>query len=475
MAIDSFDPAGWRGVTVSDLGSLADLKTTVTDYQVMLGAVLEAMLDRHDRRGDYPFIDTKLSLSTGEDFADDDPVRGPGVVYGWIQGRGLEAVAGHMAWLRRCDDVAPALRDRLLPRAEKMLAEVFERMEAIRAANGGRLFFAMTPEGQFLKMGPEGRYVPHEVPADSPANSTELFYVKGLLAAADALGDAAKVAEARRWHEQIDAQVRAGGIAGDQQPLDPTNPAIRPVPGRRGGGGRMLALGAAALFLERTDDAVYVDAGCACIDHMLAHEVNTDPEPAVGLPFDAWEFVDADGRPWLDDSGALLSDPGHSCEFVGFALKFLHACEKRGLLRSIGADRLAEYDRVLAGMLERNFANGFSPDGYGIVKNYDLVARKPLRPDMPWWNLPETMRAAAGACLRAPQADRATYVEIASKCSNAFARHFLRPDLHLMAYQTVGGDGKPVDIIPATPDADPGYHTGLSIIDYLDWLEELDA
>jgi len=42
-----------------------------------------------------------------------------------------------------------------------------------------------------------------------------------------------------------------------------------------------------------------------------------------------------------------------------------------------------------------------------------------------------------------------------------------------MAYQTIGADGRPVATIPATPDADPGYHTGLSIIDYLDWLGEM--
>ena len=42
-----------------------------------------------------------------------------------------------------------------------------------------------------------------------------------------------------------------------------------------------------------------------------------------------------------------------------------------------------------------------------------------------------------------------------------------------MAYQTVALDGNPVDIIPATPDADPGYHTGLSLIDMLDCVAKL--
>ena len=473
MAIESFAAATWRGTKTPEAASIADLAGTITDYRIMLGAVLEAMLDRYDDRSDYPFVDTKLSLMTGEDFAEDDPIRGPGVIYGWIQGRGLEAIAGHMNWLRRCEDVAPALRDRLLPRAETMLAEVFEKMEAVRSANGGRLFFSMTPEGQFLEMGPEGRYVPHVISPDAGPNVTEMFYVKGLLAAAHALGNQAKVDEARAWYADIHAAIGAANLSRDQQPLDPTNPAVKPVPGRKGNGGRMLALGAATLFLERTGDATYVDWGCAYIDHMLKFEVNTDPNPAVGLPFDAWEFVDEAGKPWVE-GGMLLSDPGHSCEFVGFAAKFLHACEARGLDDQIGAERLTEYRRVLPAMLERNFANGFVPEGTGIVKNYDLIARRPLRPDTPWWNLPETMRAGAGVCFIVDPSDRNAHAAIAGKCSNAFVTHYMRPDLHLMAYQTLGAGGKPVDIIPATPDADPGYHTGLSIIDYLDWLEELN-
>ena len=40
------------------------------------------------------------------------------------------------------------------------------------------------------------------------------------------------------------------------------------------------------------------------------------------------------------------------------------------------------------------------------------------------------------------------------------------------AAQTLDADGRCVDRVPATPDADPGYHTGLSLIDC---LQRLDA
>jgi hypothetical protein len=44
---------------------------------------------------------------------------------------------------------------------------------------------------------------------------------------------------------------------------------------------------------------------------------------------------------------------------------------------------------------------------------------------------------------------------------------FINPEVHLMAWQTRNLAGKPIELIPATPDADPGYHTGLSIIDFI--------
>ena len=57
--------------------------------------------------------------------------------------------------------------------------------------------------------------------------------------------------------------------------------------------------------------------------------------------------------------------------------------------------------------------------------------------------------------------------EILIECSNAFIEHYVRPELHLMSYQTLDENAEPVDEIPATPDADPAYHTGMCIIDAL--------
>jgi hypothetical protein len=86
------------------------------------------------------------------------------------------------------------------------------------------------------------------------------------------------------------------------------------------------------------------------------------------------------------------------------------------------------------------------------------------------------VRAAANVlrfCPNLPVATREQILVVIQQCSNGFFRSFVNDKVHLMAYQTVNAQGQPVDIIPATADADPGYHTGLSIIDYLRNLARL--
>jgi hypothetical protein len=91
---------------------------------------------------------------------------------------------------------------------------------------------------------------------------------------------------------------------------------------------------------------------------------------------------------------------------------------------------------------------------------------------MPWWSLPETMRAAAFACTVVEGERVEVFARMATECSEAFFGHYVRKELGLMAVQTLNADGSVADVVPATPDADPGYHTGLSVIDCLELLTE---
>ena len=102
--------------------STTDLRLACTDYATICRANIIAVADRFEQREDYPFVDTKLDLKTGRDFRTDDPIRGRDAIYGWIQGRGLEALAGHAAWLAQYDDPeSQTLAARLRAIAEPVL------------------------------------------------------------------------------------------------------------------------------------------------------------------------------------------------------------------------------------------------------------------------------------------------------------------------------------------------------------------
>jgi hypothetical protein len=120
-------------------------------------------------------------------------------------------------------------------------------------------------------------------------------------------------------------------------------------------------------------------------------------------------------------------------------------------------------------MLIHHFQLGFNARAGGICKAFDLVSRKKLNTDMPWWNLPETMRAGRELLTLGVARKYHRHIhKIIALCSNSFLKRYVNPRVHCMAYQTRNARGRVVDVIPATPDADPGYHTGLSIIDFLE-------
>ena len=444
-----------------------ELESAKNSYRTMLASVLGSILDRYERNPDSRFIDTKLNLVTGQDFGTDDPIRGRNTIYPWIQGRGLEALAGHIDWLRNDPALDREEAGRLIERSQSALKEVFSQMEHLRRLNGGRLYFMMTPQGQALCVDGQGHVVPYELKPDSPSSFSDLFYVKGMAAAARMLGLEKELDESMQWIKRICRDIVDGNFSSDQQQFDPKNIAAKKVEGRHPQGFFMIALGAIALFIRCGGDEEFKQIGFEFLDHILKFHVNLDQDSDLSKKYDMWEFVDGNGLPFVGENNVLLSDPGHACEFVGLALGMVSAMERRYSLDASDKGKIAHYKQVLPEILKQNFANGFPPKAFGLPKAFDLISRKVVNPDMPWWSLPETMRAAAWARQIVPPEERLPFETMVAECSNAFVGNYVRPDLNLMAVQTIDKDGAPVDVIPATPDADPGYHTGLSIIDFL--------
>ena len=444
-----------------------DLRSILPHYEAMILSVMQVIVERYERSDDYPWIDTKMSLITGEDFPQDAPARGRGTVYGWIQGRGLEALAGHIRRFTGRSDVAGATE--LAQRLRQMMRQALDALREARARNGGHAFFFMDPRGAPFTLADDGSAQPVALTADSPHGFSDLFCAKGMYAAARVLEDADALAEAREYFLAVDKALCGKSFVSDQQTLDPKNP-VKPVPGRHSHGPRMIQIGGAAVLLEQEQSAQMLELGLGHIRFIFENYLNVGGRWPDLTEWDYVEFLDDDGQPYRSD-GAIISDPGHALEFVGLGLKFT-AIAKR---LPAAEPYLAEIDAIESRMpqiLRRNFANGFQAAG-GICKTYDLSARAAVNSDMPWWSLPETVRAALSCwAISTDDGQRAECLGIASACHNAFVTHYVRPELHLMAVQTRDVDGNVVDVIPGTSDADPGYHTGLSLIDCLNVIED---
>lgn len=433
----------------------ATLQPLIDQHDRMIRSVLALMVDRYDRRPDDPWLDMKINLITGEDRAADDPLCGYGVINGWIQGRGIEALTGHAQYLRDFGD-----GDNLLPRIEAMMRRLLAQLRTARDANGGHLFFFMTPDGQPMACDAAGTPQPAaHLTADSPHNATDMFASKGMYAAALYLGDDDAAAEAKAYVLAVNDAIINRAFVTDQQALDPKN-AVRPVPGRHSHGPRMIQIGAAAVMLryEQSDEALSL--GLDHMDYILDHHVNLmrwdDLEP-----WDFVEFINDAGEPYRE-GGKVFCDPGHALEFVGLTLKCTTTARQLGM----ASDRITRVEESCLPILLKNFDSGYQPAGGGVCKLYDLAGREPINTDMPWWSLPETIRAAAYCMsIAETEGDRDAAMKVLTTCHDAFVTNYVKPEMHMQAVQTRDAAGNVVNVIPATPDADPGYHTGLSLID----------
>ncbi len=416
---------------------------------------MDAIVERSLRDPAYPWIDTKFSLADGRDFDEEDPIRGRDTVYAWIQGRGLEAVAEHLRFF----EAGGYLDERSAARYRRVLRTTADSVVAAREKGNGHLFFSLTGNGAAKALNGEASWVPKHLSSESPYNLSDIFCSRGLYAAAAALGDSGLAASARDYCLSAYRAVLEGGYESDQQQFDPKNPVL-PVPGRISHAPYMLQLPTLAMLAR--DGVVDAREGIGLIEDIVSRHVNERgrfPDLAEG---DFLEFVDSEGRPF---QGRALSDPGHALEFTGLAARCLVVAEAKLGHGDPALQEIGEIRRTLLEVFRRSFEAGFDRARGGIVKLVDLSSRKAVNADMPWWSLPETMRAARECLVFSRGKEEMAFLEEAFEaCGRALIEHYVSEKAHLLCVQTRGADGAVSDVIPAVPDADPGYHTGLSLL-----------
>jgi mannose/cellobiose epimerase-like protein (N-acyl-D-glucosamine 2-epimerase family) len=423
--------------------------------------VLDAIIARAEKDPDYPFIDTKLNIITGENIYPPAPgqdYNAKNIIFSWIQGRGMEALVGHAQWL---DKEIPKNRERI-KKIRIILEKVTAKMEECRAKNNGRMFFIMNESGDFLEVADDGKLCPAEN-VHPNANFSDLFYSKGLLAAASYLDKKDLVLEAEKYFEEVIKDIRSEAFVSDQQSFDPKN-KVAFIEGKLLQGPCMISLDGVALAAQICDRKKWLRIAREMIEHIFAKHINIGQFENFEK-YDFWEAVDTSGQPWEEDN-KVLCDPGHALEFIGLSLKCI--LQMRSDTSTETLSFLEKCRQHLPPLLKHCYKLGFAPKAGGIIKAFDLRRRKPINTDMPWWSLPETIRAAA-EIFEFTEDESA--LDILCECADCFFSNYLNPAVHSMAYQTRNNDGKVAEVIPATPDADPGYHTGLSLIDAIKIME----
>jgi mannose/cellobiose epimerase-like protein (N-acyl-D-glucosamine 2-epimerase family) len=386
--------------------SLVDVRA---GYVQSNAATLRWMLARPRLAG--AFLNTKVNSLSLADYGDADGVRGPSYLYGWIQGRGLEAVATHAEFFETENPNLAAELDAAGVTLYHALYDLKRR--------DGHGYFCYDRDLKPVYVSSDGM-LHRQSAADGVFTYSDAFFAKGLIAGAARYAPADVPEHLTYLAEVVDAIERRRFQMDERCHLSPQTALDEP----EDFGPRMILLGAAGL-LHR----VWQSTHSAFADRFIAHVLERHFDPQSGL--------------LRNVPGADTCNIGHGIEFVGFALDHLQGS---------GAPALVQQ---LQSVLSSSFTRGFV--GPGLCLSISAATGDPLIPYCPWWSLPETIRSAA-LCFTAT--GDGEILRIWEKADHAFFTHYWRGSL---AYQTLTRDG-PVDFVPATPDLDPGYHTGLSLL-----------
>jgi hypothetical protein len=369
-------------------------------YAEANAATLNWMLERPPLAG--RFLNTKLHPVTLRDYDAGDGHRSPRYVYGWIQGRGLEALATHAGFFERQDTrLAGALDGAAMP--------LHAALDGLQARDGHGYFTYDAGDAALRPVFPDaaGAIFPQARPAGIFTYS-DAFVAKGLLAAGARLG----IAETRERHLGFFLSI-IGAIEAGRFQIDERTALCEEELARQAEdfGPRMILLGAAGMLRR-----IGLSHATAYADRFIEHVLRRHFDPTSGL--------------LRNVPGQDACNVGHAIEFVGFALDHLP--------ESAEPELVATLERILVSSFRAGFV------GPGIALSVSAATGEVINPLCP-------ARTGSREAL-----------DIWKAAHEAFFGFFWRSSPPV-AYQTMTVGG-PIDHVPATPDLDPGYHTGLSLL-----------
>lgn len=414
----------------------------------VMDSTMNAVLFRTKKRPNYGWIDLKLDAITGNDHFEDEGIRGRKHVYTWIQGRGLEALCSHISWYGLFNGFQNPDISGLRALADSVAGKLRFSLDF----HQGHLPFDICEDGR------------SDYKGNGLWTMSDLFCSRGLYAYGQMFGNAEQKEFGRRYLDETIQAILSGRFYNDQVSFDASQYKTY-SDGRTSYAGQMLALGGIVLKMKLKKDAEASQQGRKLIDYVLKHHCNQHGRWNDISSYTIVEWITADGLPAVNADGHIHLDPGHALEFVGLSSQMIDVWKRHYVLTDEENAWVDSYQRMLPLMLKANYLHGFRRPG-GIAKSVDARTDEVLVSSMPWWAVPETMRALV--LVESLCGDGKTFSKWAGMkfrtCLRAFRKYYLDASPSPIAVQTIGPDGKPEAVIPATPDLDPGYHTGLSMM-----------
>jgi mannose/cellobiose epimerase-like protein (N-acyl-D-glucosamine 2-epimerase family) len=437
----SWKPLILDRITVQTLRA-PEYRRFIHDAAIVPGCRL--LLARHQRRPDWPFVETKFNPNTGKDL----PAASYDLVHNWFLGRGSEALDDHLRVLDSCESLSAAERTAVrevftqwIGNMTGAISQLADRYQLDIPFRVNRALVAVDAQGK-----------PLDAAAVKP-DSSGLFCAKGMMSSRDP----ARQACGLRLLKKVAARYRS-----NKPEMSTQTPGVGGV----GHGGRMLVQGAGSVWARKALDPAACAEVLEMAADMLTEALDRHYDPASGR---FAEYYNAD-----TGEHERYMDPGHAAELAGLGLGMLEQLEKSPLApRYAALSKRARRD--LPKILLRGVALGYNTRHPGMYKGVDNRTGEPMNTEMPWWNLAEAMRAAVrAAAVAETDSIRVQCLEAFRLCHNAYFSNYPNRDNMLFPFQTLDGrTGRVLDVVPAVPEGDPLYHANGAFLDMLEVVERL--
>ncbi len=411
--------------------------------------VMETVLNRAGKAGCW--IDMKIDPVDGSDrhlssWYDTENI------YGWIQGRGLETFTTYLRWLDTLHGYSFLDRQSILRMGDNLYQELLRLLR-----DRGHIPFLFADTVGYPEVAAHG--IPYA------GSFCDMFAARGLLEYAGYRGYFSDIPFlVDRLRVLTDLHIK-GEAFNDQISFETGLPTAVSTESF-GIEGPMLAIGAAEILFEATGEQCDLERGFNAIHRIMVS--HTHEVPGSGLMI--VDRIDREGRPVKTD-GVLLNNPGHTLEIIGMGLQFLRKVPENAC-SSNQVDLINQWKRTFKDLADVHLGIGLSEIGtvYLSVRAHDGI---PVKTASPWWSSFEAVRTACELLyISETDSEREKRFSLVTNFMQTIQKIYLERSETGVPIQTVDEKGEILNLIPATPDIDPGYHTGIPLFDAYEILSE---